>query len=359
MSHTLPTSRARSRGDARHDHVIPLHREPTPDGSRSPLLVRLLVADGHGLVRGALRALLDREGDMTVVAEAATGEEALAEAERTSPDVVLIDGALPGLEPIEATRRILHGGGAAGEIRVLLLMTSACDDAVFSGLRAGASGMLLKDARPEELVVAVRVVARGEVLLAPPVAGRVVADFLSRPERLDSSAEQLEELTPREREVVSLVACGLSNDEIAERLVVTRATAKTHVSRALCKLNARDRAQLVVLAYETGLVRPGPRWDDSLARVAEVREHRQHPAMSRGGRGQGELVEDARDVLLDRGERDHELLRDALVGLPFRHRGQHLELARAELAQRTGVPPAAEHPADDIRVEGASAGGHA
>jgi DNA-binding NarL/FixJ family response regulator len=194
---------------------------------------------------------------MSVVAEAATGDEAVAEAERTIPDVALIDMALPGLDAIEATRRMLDRLGA-DDLRVLLLLTAAPDHAVFSSLRAGASGLLLKDARPGDLVNAVRVVARGEVLLAPFVAGRLVADFLSRPDRIDSPPEQLEELTPREREVVSLVACGLSNEEIAERLVVTRATAKTHVSRALRKVHARDRAQLVVLAYETGLVRPRP-----------------------------------------------------------------------------------------------------
>jgi DNA-binding NarL/FixJ family response regulator len=138
-----------------------------------------------------------------------------------------------------------------------MLMTSEDDEAVFGALRAGATGLLLKDADPDELVAAVRVVADGEALLAPGLASRLVADFMSRPERLRSTPEELEELTAREREVVGLVACGLSNEEIAEQLVVTRATAKTHVSRALCKLHARDRAQLVVLAYEAGLVRPG------------------------------------------------------------------------------------------------------
>ena len=144
-----------------------------------------------------------------------------------------------------------------------MLLAADQDDAVSAGLRAGATGLLLKDAEPDELVAAVRVVARGEVLLAPALAVHLVADYLSRPERLDTTPEQLEELTPREREVVALVACGLSNEEIAERLVVTRATAKTHVSRALLKLDARDRAQLVVLAYESGLVQPGPRRHDA------------------------------------------------------------------------------------------------
>jgi DNA-binding NarL/FixJ family response regulator len=141
--------------------------------------------------------------------------------------------------------------------RVVMLMTSESDEAVFGALRAGATGLLLKDAGPDELVTAVRVVARGDAQLAPGLASRLVADFMSRPERLRATPAELEELTAREREVVALVACGLSNEEIAEQLVVTRATAKTHVSRALCKLHARDRAQLVVLAYEAGLVRPG------------------------------------------------------------------------------------------------------
>lgn len=223
--------------------------------------VRVLVAEGEGLVRAGLRALLERHEDISVAAEAGTGEEAVAVALRARPDVVLIDVALPGLDGVEATRRILDDM-APGDTRVLMLMSSASDDAVFGALHAGATGLLLKDVAGDALVDAVRGVARGDAPLAPSLARRLVADFVTRPERLRSSPEALEELTAREREVVALVACGLSNDEIAERLVVTRATAKTHVSRALYKLHARDRAQLVVLAYETGLVRPGPRWTD-------------------------------------------------------------------------------------------------
>ena len=147
-----------------------------------------------------------------------------------------------------------------------MLLGSRSDDTVLAALRAGATGLLLKDDEPADLIEAVRVVAAGDAVLAPSLARTLVADFLSRPERLDTSPKQLEELTPREREVVGLVACGLSNEEIAEQLVVTRATAKTHVSRALCKLHARDRAQLVVLAYEAGLVLPGPRWQDTRER---------------------------------------------------------------------------------------------
>jgi DNA-binding NarL/FixJ family response regulator len=222
----------------------------------------VLVADGHRLVRAGLRALLERQENICVAAEAATGEDAVAAAARTRPDVVLMDMELPGLGGLEATRRVL-GDVGSGEARVLMLTAGESDEAVFGALRAGATGLLLKDADPGALVHAVRIVADGEALLAPRLTRRLVADFLSRPEPLRSSPRQLEELTVREREVVALVACGLSNEEIAERLVVTRATAKTHVSRALYKLDARDRAQLVVLAYETGLVRPRPRWPDA------------------------------------------------------------------------------------------------
>jgi DNA-binding NarL/FixJ family response regulator len=209
--------------------------------------LRVLIADAQGLVRAGLRALLEREPDLCVVAEAASAEEAVARAGRA--DAVLLDFDLPPAGGVAVARRL---PGA----RILMLMPPDSDDAVLGALRAGAGGLLAKDAAPDELVRAVRVVAAGEALLAPRFARRVVADVLARPERPRRSASELEELTAREREVVALVACGLSNQEIAERLVVTRATAKTHVSRALCKLGARDRAQLVVLAYEAGLVRP-------------------------------------------------------------------------------------------------------
>jgi DNA-binding NarL/FixJ family response regulator len=220
-------------------------------------IVRVLIAEPERLVRGGLRFLLERQDGIVVAADAATGEDAIAAALAVRPDVVLMDAGLPDIDCIEVTRRIrAPEGGHAG---VLLLMNGVSDEALFGALRAGATGLLLKDSEPEALVDAVRVVARGETVLAPTLATRLVADYLSRPERLRATPEELDELTAREREVVALVACGLSNEEIAERLVVTRATAKTHVSRALCKLHARDRAQLVVLAYESGLVRPGPR----------------------------------------------------------------------------------------------------
>lgn len=214
-------------------------------------MARVLIATREGLLRASLRFLLERQDGISVVADAGSGGEALAAAVRLAPDVALLEA---GLDGIETARRIR----AAADTAVVMLMPDA-GDAMFAALRAGARGLLLMDAEPCELVAAVRTVAAGGTVLAPALAGRLVEDFLSRPERLGSPPEQLEELTAREREVVALVACGLSNEQIAERLVVTYATAKTHVSRALIKLGARDRAQLVVLAYECGLVRPGPR----------------------------------------------------------------------------------------------------
>jgi DNA-binding NarL/FixJ family response regulator len=220
--------------------------------------VRVLIAERERLARSGLRVLLERAADIDVVAEAATADQAIAESVRVQPDVVVMDGGFG------ATREVL----AATPTDVLLLMTEA--DGLFAALRAGARGLLLRDAEPDALVDAVRVVARGETVLAPALASRLVDDFLARPERLHSTPRQLEELTAREREVVALVACGLTNEEIAERLVVTRATAKTHVSLALYKLHARDRAQLVVLAYECGLVRSGAQRSERVPRRSHL-----------------------------------------------------------------------------------------
>jgi DNA-binding NarL/FixJ family response regulator len=211
---------------------------------------RVVVADGHALVRAGLRALLEGAGDITVVGEAADGEEAVVLARRLGPDVVLLDVSLPGLDAVEATRLVLAQSG----VPVMLLTTSETDERIFPALRAGASGLVLKDTEPAELVHAVEVLAQGEAVLSPSVTRRLIADFTSRPEPARPSVELGEGLTAREREVIALVALGLSNDEIAERLVVSPATAKTHVSRAMVKLHARDRAQLVVFAYESGLV---------------------------------------------------------------------------------------------------------
>jgi len=223
-------------------------------------VIDVLLADDHALLRAAFRALLDREEDMTVVAEAADGEEAVALARENRPDVVLMDISMPGIDGIEATRRICADEALAG-VRVLLLTTFETEESVFEGVRSGASGYLLKDTEPDELVRAVRILAAGDALLSPSVTRRLLVDLASRPEVARTTPDQLRWLTDREREVMALVAVGLTNDEIAERLVVSPATAKTHVSRAMRKLHAHDRAQLVVLAYECGLVRFGPARD--------------------------------------------------------------------------------------------------
>src|SRR4051794_3058004 len=212
--------------------------------------IRVLIADGQALVRAGLRVLLEGDARITVVGEAATGEEAVAEARRVGPDVVLIDAMLPGLSCVEATALMSAESGA----HVMLLTASESDERIFAALRAGARGLLLKDTEPTKLVRAVDALARGEALLAP--ARRLIAELASRPQPECPSPELRDELTASEREVLALVALGLSNDEIAERLVISRATAKTHVSRTMVKLHARDRAKLVVFAYEyeAGLV---------------------------------------------------------------------------------------------------------
>jgi DNA-binding NarL/FixJ family response regulator len=229
-------------------------------GGDGPPAIRVLVADGAGLVRAGVRALLESEPDITVVAEAASGEEAVAVAIETRPDVVLMDVGLPGLNGLEATREILATPGLS-RVRVLFLSTDELDEDLFGALRAGATGFLVKDTEPVELLRAVHVLAGGGAQLSPSVTRRLLQEFASQPDASRSGLErpvpeQLEELTAREREVMTLVALGLTNDEIAERLVVSPATAKTHVSRAMVKLHVRDRAKLVALAYETGFVQP-------------------------------------------------------------------------------------------------------
>ncbi len=219
-------------------------------------MIRVVVADDQALVRVGCRTLLDAEADIEVVGEADTGSAALEVVRATRPHVVLMDIRMPDLDGLQATRQITADSALAG-VRVLILTTFELDEYVFEALRAGASGFLLKDADPEDLVRAVRVVAAGEALLSPAVTRSVIAQFVARPERLAASPASLGELTEREREVLSVIATGLSNDEIAEALVISPATVRTHVNRVMMKLAARDRAQLVVMAYEAGLVAPG------------------------------------------------------------------------------------------------------
>jgi DNA-binding NarL/FixJ family response regulator len=217
--------------------------------------VRVAIAERQGLMRGGFHALIEAQPDMTVVGEAGDGEEAVEIAAYEHPDVMLLDIGLPIVDGLEATRRILDSPGLA-DVRVVILSTSEDDEHLFGALRAGASGFLAKDTEAADLVEAIRAVARGEALLSRGVAGRLIAEIAAQPDPYRPSPEELDELTAREREVMALVARGLNNDEIAKWLVISVATAKTHVSRALRKVDARDRAQLVALAYETGLVHP-------------------------------------------------------------------------------------------------------
>jgi DNA-binding NarL/FixJ family response regulator len=218
-------------------------------------LISVLVVDDQQLVRAGFRVLIESAPDLEVVGEASNGEEAVAAVASVRPDVVLMDVRMPVLDGIEATRRIFDLESNAGT-KVIMLTTFDRDEYVHEALRAGASGFLLKDTPPNDLLEAIRVVAEGEALLAPTVTRRLIEDFVRAP-RPATAPVSLEVLTEREREVLTLIAHGLSNGEIAERLVLSPATAKTHVSRIMTKLNARDRAQLVVMAYETGLVAPG------------------------------------------------------------------------------------------------------
>ncbi|MFF7637664.1 response regulator [Kitasatospora sp. NPDC008050] len=220
-------------------------------------MIRVLLADDQVLVRAGFRALLDAQADIEVVGEAADGAAAVAMAADLRPDVVLMDIRMPGLDGLEATRQISARPELA-EVRVVVLTTFELDEYVFEALRGGAAGFLVKDTEPADLLRAVRVVAGGDALLSPGVTRRLIGEFAARskaPGRAGTAGLDL--LTEREREVLTLVGMGLSNDEIARRLVVSPLTAKTHVSRAMVKLGVRDRAQLVVLAYESGLVRPG------------------------------------------------------------------------------------------------------
>ncbi|MET9847658.1 response regulator [Streptomyces ossamyceticus] len=218
-------------------------------------MIRVLLADDQSLVRAGFKALLDAQPDIEVAGEAADGEEALRKARELRPDVVLMDIRMPVLDGLAATRRITDDQELEG-VRVVMLTTFELDEYVFEAIRSGASGFLVKDTEPEELVRAVRAVVEGDALLSPGVTRRLIAEFAARSKE-PAAAASLARLTEREREVMALVGIGLTNDEIARRLVVSPLTAKTHVSRTMVKLGARDRAQLVVLAYESGLVRPG------------------------------------------------------------------------------------------------------
>ncbi len=223
-------------------------------------MIRVLLVDDQTLVRAGFRALLEAEEDLEVVGEAGDGAEAVEQARRAAPDVVLMDVRMPRMDGLEATRRITAEAGLSGT-RVVVLTTFELDEYVFGALRAGASGFLLKDIDPPDLLSAVRVVAAGEALLAPRLTRRLIEAFVAQERAAPGPRpdDAIAELTPREREVLTLVGRGLSNTEIADELVLSPLTAKTHVARLFQKLDARDRAQLVVLAYETGLVIPGER----------------------------------------------------------------------------------------------------
>lgn len=216
--------------------------------------VRVVIADDQAMVRAGFRSLLNEEPGIEVVGEAADGEQAVSAVRRFAPDVALIDVRMPNVDGLEATRRIVAAGSST---RVLILTTFDIDEYVYEGLRAGASGFLLKDATPEQLIAAIHLVAAGEAVLAPTVTRRVVEAFARLPVAPEALQHALESLTPREQDVLRLLAKGHANSEIARDLVVSHATAKTHVRNVLAKLDLRDRVHAVVFAYESGLVRPG------------------------------------------------------------------------------------------------------
>jgi DNA-binding NarL/FixJ family response regulator len=218
--------------------------------------IRVLIADDEAIVRDGLRTILDLEDDMTVIGEAADGAQAVAATRELHPDVTLVDIQMPGLDGIEATRQMVK---APNPPRVLVLTTFDRNEYVYEAMKAGASGFLLKDVRRHQLTDAIRTVVRGETLLAPTITRRLIEEFCTRPSPATTRPPELAELTPREIEVLTLIGRGRSNAEIATELVVAETTAKTHVAHILAKLSLNDRAQAVVAAYETGLIRPGMR----------------------------------------------------------------------------------------------------
>jgi DNA-binding NarL/FixJ family response regulator len=220
------------------------------------MTVRVGIADDQPLIRTGLRAMIEHAEDLELIGEAEDGDQAIELARRRRPDVILMDIRMPRRDGIEATRRITADDDL-GDVRVLILTTFDLDEYVYAAIKAGASGFVLKDAPPEEVIDAIRVVARGDALLAPSITRRLIEDLAARPDPDRAPPPELGALTDREREVLALVGRGRSNAEIAEQLFMSPATAKTHVSHVMTKLDARDRAQLVVLAYESGLVSPG------------------------------------------------------------------------------------------------------
>jgi DNA-binding NarL/FixJ family response regulator len=253
-----------------------------PDAGPAP--IRAIIADSHRLVRAGLRRLFEDQLDITVTGEAAGGDQLVALVQTLQPDVVVIDVGLPDVDGFEVTRRIL-AQSPPGAVGVVLLVGNHSDDSMLAALEAGAGGVLAKDSDAPELLHAVRVVAGGGAMLGPDVTKRLIARLLSHGSSTAQAPAELSELTPREREVMGLVATGLSNDEIAERLVITPATAKTHVSRARRKLGARDRAQLVVYAYRTGLVTAAPTGPDGGEAAAIGSHDVRWPQAARHGHG--------------------------------------------------------------------------
>jgi DNA-binding NarL/FixJ family response regulator len=267
MANSLHSSQAASRRGGRERNLVLVGDGNSEHPDSSPA-IRVLVAHGDRLARAGLGALLEAEADVAVVGSAADGTEAVALAEQLRPDVLLLDMAVPGIDAFTVTR--LFAEADTPGARVLIIGESDEDEKIFSSLRAGASGFLIRDAEPAELMQGIRTVAAGEAALSPSSVRRVIDELAGQPDPLGGTPELLDELTARELEVMALVAGGLSNGEIAQRLVVTLATAKTHVSRVMTKLRAHHRAQLVTLAYETGLVRPRRREIGSSGHLARA-----------------------------------------------------------------------------------------